>query len=342
MRTDVAPGLDATTNPAKVSAMHPERLKLVETLSVIQVAAGLVILAVLLVAFYRSGRLRRAFAFPPAMANSLTGAHLLLVLAAFLAASSLVSLTFRTLGIASPEPAAESRATAAQAVPPDTRHPTPGDAAAAAASQLAPSPRAEMHKLAAQVATETITLGVMLYLAHVTFAGGLAGFGLRINRLGRDLFWAITGYLAFWPVCAGVAAVATWLLHALRPTWTPPEHEVLVFLQEPGVSWLWTVLPWALAGLIAPFFEEVLFRGLLLSWLRKASRSIWLAIVLTALAFGLNHSPQWHLVPALTALGLMQGYLYARTRSLSLAILFHVVFNLRTLTLVAIAGQSLP
>jgi membrane protease YdiL (CAAX protease family) len=56
----------------------------------------------------------------------------------------------------------------------------------------------------------------------------------------------------------------------------------------------------------------------------------------------MNHSPQWHLVPALAVLGLAQGYLYARTQSLTLVILFHVVFNLRTLVLVTIAGQSLP
>ena len=152
-----------------------------------------------------------------------------------------------------------------------------------------------------------LVLAVILNLVLSTFEGGLAGFGLRIDRLGRDLFWAFVGYLAFWPICAGIAEGATWLLNTLVPSWTPPQHKVLIFLEEPGLSILWGVLAWTLAGLIAPLFEEILFRGLLLNWLRKASGSTWLAIVVSGLAFGVIHVPQWHLVPALDRPGPAAG-----------------------------------
>jgi membrane protease YdiL (CAAX protease family) len=287
-----------------------------------QALIGLPILALLLAWLCKSGRLRRAFVLPPPVPNNLTGTHLLLILAAFFGVMPLVSVTFKALSLAPP---------AAATAPAETEPAT---------SQPVPSPDQEAATLAAQAGGEIILLAVMLNLARATFAGGLAGFGLRTDRLGRNLFWAIAGYLAFWPICTAIAAGATEVLKVLAPQWKPPEHTVLVFLQEPGESFAWKVLPWVLAGLIAPFFEEVFFRGLLLSWLRKTSGSTWLAIVFTGAAFGIIHAPQWHLVPALASLGLLLGYLYARTGSLTLVILFHVVFNLRTLVLVAISGES--
>ena len=317
---------------------------LASTINKVQVIAGLVLLAVLLIAFYRSGHLRRAFVFPPAAPNTLTGAHLLLVLAVFYAAMLLVSSILQTARPAPPPPPATA--------PTETR-PTEGPEGSASqpsaptsepsdTQPAAPKPDDNVFKLVVHGTTEVIVLAVILNLVLSTFAGGLAGLGLRIDRLGRDLFWALVGYLAFWPICAGIAEGATWLLNVLIPSWTPPHHKVLVFLEEPGLSLLWGMLAWVLAGLIAPIFEEVLFRGLLLTWVRKASDSTWLAIVLSGLAFGVIHVPQWHLVPALTALGLLLGYLYARTGSLTLVILFHAIVNLRTLILTALAGESSP
>lgn len=341
-----------------------ETLKLLSLLRDPQVLIGLPILVLLLARFRRSGQLRRVFDFPPPVPNNLTGAHLVLVLAAFFGVMSLVSLTFQAMGMAPP---AAANVPATQVAPAESR-PSPGGqpapaetepaacqgpfetpttqsaatTAPAAASQPGANPRQEALALAAQAGGEIVLLAIMLNLARTTFAGGLVGFGLRTDRLGRDLFWAIAGYLAFWPICAAIAAVATEMLSVLAPGWKPPEHTVLVFLQEPGQSVLWSVLPLILAGLIAPLFEEIFFRGLLLSWLRKTSGSTWLAIGFTGAAFGIIHAPQWHLVPALTSLGLLLGYLYARTGSLTLVILFHIVFNLRTLVLVTVFGESSP
>jgi membrane protease YdiL (CAAX protease family) len=326
--------------------MPPEPHTLAGLIGGIQVIAGLVLVVVLLTALYRSGQLRRAFAFPAAAPNTLTGAHLLLVLAAFYAAMLLVSSVLQVARPALP-PApptatapAESRPIEAPEV--STTQPAAAASEPAASQPTAPKPDDEVFNLVVHGATEVIVLAVILNLVLSTFTGGLADFGLRIDRLGRDLFRALVGYLAFWPICAGIAEGATWLVNVLVPSWTPPPHKVLVFLEEPGLSLLWGVLAWVLAGLIAPIFEEILFRGLLLTWVRKASGSTWLAIAISGLAFGVIHVPQWHLVPALTALGLVLGYLYARTGSLTLVILFHAIFNLRTLALTALAGPPTP
>ncbi len=348
--------------------MQPTPLSLAEQLSAVQVYAGLVLLGVVLAYLHGTGRLRQAFRFPPAVPNDLTGGHLVLILAAFFGVTFLISLTLQAVGLSPPTKTAG--VTATQTAPAQTQlapaepdevesgepesdedllAPATQQAAEsqAAASQSdsgpslnpeSPSPENEMFSLVVQAVTEAVLIVVMLSAARGLFAGGRAGLGLGTRHFGYYLFWAIVGYLAFWPICVLLAESTTVLLELLAPSYKPPEHKVLVFLKEPGISLLWNTLAWILAGVVAPFFEEVFFRGLLLSWLRKTSGSTWLAIVFTGLAFGIIHAPQWHLVPALTALGLVLGYLYARTGSLTLVILFHAVFNLRTLILTALPG----
>jgi membrane protease YdiL (CAAX protease family) len=332
-----------------------QRLTFVNILRDPQVLLGVPILVLLLTRAWASGTLRRAFRLPPPVANSLTGSHLLLILAAFFGVMSVAGLTLQSLGLSShapatapaPPPVPDQTSSAAdtgpaaqtQVSPPAGSEPAP---TTVPATQAAPEPplRQKAFSLAAQALGEIALLIGMLYLARDHFAGGLKGFGLRADRLGRDFVGAIVGYLAFWPACVLIATVATVLLQMLAPQWKPPEHSVLLLLEEPGQSLLWSILPLVLAGGIAPLFEEVFFRGLLLSWLRKTTGSAWVAILFTGAAFGIIHAPQWHLVPALASLGLLLGFLYVRTGSLTLAILLHMIFNIRTLVLVAIFGES--
>ncbi len=89
------------------------------------------------------------------------------------------------------------------------------------------------------------------------------------------------------------------------------------------------------AGLIAPFCEELLFRGLLLRSLARRVPALW-AIALSALAFAAAHPlfdpslGSLAVVPALFALGAVSGVVALRTGELSRSILLHVGFNLLT------------
>lgn len=77
--------------------------------------------------------------------------------------------------------------------------------------------------------------------------------------------------------------------------------------------------------LIAPFVEEMLFRGIFLrSFLRIYSPGR--AIVLSSLLFGLAHLNVYQFVVAST-LGVLSGWLYYATGSLWPAILEHAVYN---------------
>jgi membrane protease YdiL (CAAX protease family) len=80
-------------------------------------------------------------------------------------------------------------------------------------------------------------------------------------------------------------------------------------------------------GTVAPLVEELFFRG----WLQHAiaselePRRPWIAPVVTALAFASVHpAPSF---PAVLALGLVTGVLYAKTASLAPCVIAHSVHN---------------
>ncbi|GAF78412.1 unnamed protein product, partial [marine sediment metagenome] len=185
---------------------------------------------------------------------------------------------------------------------------------------------------------EILVLTGMLWLASRTFAGGLAGFGLRRHRLSRDLLWAVVGYLMLFPFCMVLVETTVWLLVNLRPTLQLPEHDIAVLLRQGQLSWVIQCLLWLMTCLLVPAFEEVFFRGLFQSWIRSATGMVWLPIILSGVMFALVHQPYWQFVPALAALGIALGYAYERTGSLRLVIIFHCIFNLRTLLLLGLVS----
>ena len=87
------------------------------------------------------------------------------------------------------------------------------------------------------------------------------------------------------------------------------------------------------ALVLAPLFEELLFRGLLLRSLQPLMSDGW-AIGVQATVFGAVHfvggSPLGTLIalPALIGLGVVSGILAVRSGNLSQSILLHVGFNL--------------
>lgn len=77
--------------------------------------------------------------------------------------------------------------------------------------------------------------------------------------------------------------------------------------------------------IVAPFFEEVLFRGMVLRELRGAMPDT-LAVVLQAVFFGLAHAV---LAQSLFAAvyAVILGALYLRSKNISIVILAHIFFN---------------
>jgi membrane protease YdiL (CAAX protease family) len=83
-----------------------------------------------------------------------------------------------------------------------------------------------------------------------------------------------------------------------------------------------------LISVIVPFVEELTFRGLGFSLLRRYGE--WMAIVLTGLLFGLAHGLV-EALPLLVAFGVGLGYLRSRANSVYPGMVVHGLFNAASL-----------
>lgn len=83
---------------------------------------------------------------------------------------------------------------------------------------------------------------------------------------------------------------------------------------------------------LAPIFEEVLFRGVILKGMLNHKVNPIIAIIISALIFGIAHMNPWQFIGAGT-LGAIFGFVYYRTKSLFLPILLHALNNILSFVL---------
>lgn len=95
-------------------------------------------------------------------------------------------------------------------------------------------------------------------------------------------------------------------------------------------------------AILAPIVEEIVFRGAILRLLLEcfSGKKAWIAIVISAVAFGLFHG---NLAQAVNAsfLGLILGWLYYRTKSIVPSMVLHLVNNVSTVVM-TLAFSSNP
>lgn len=77
---------------------------------------------------------------------------------------------------------------------------------------------------------------------------------------------------------------------------------------------------------LAPVFEEILFRGILLRGLLQNGISPVVAIALSSILFGAAHMNPWQFLGA-GLLGAVFGFVYYRTRALWLCVFLHALNN---------------
>ena len=86
-----------------------------------------------------------------------------------------------------------------------------------------------------------------------------------------------------------------------------------------------------------PIIEEIGFRGLLLDGLLKTQCRPWVAILISAVAFGLVHG-LWAPFVTATLFGLLAGWLYWRTGSIIPSLIIHIANN--SLTAIDLTNQT--
>jgi membrane protease YdiL (CAAX protease family) len=176
-----------------------------------------------------------------------------------------------------------------------------------------------------------------LAIGRTNFSGGLSGWGLSGRNHPRRVLQAVAGYVAVCPLCFGLLALSGAVLHALGIE--VRRHDTIAALQDPTLSpWLRTLIIFN-AFVLAASVEELFFRGLLQPALVRFLGRTWMAVLVGGILFGLIHLQFLDTVAPLAAFGIVLGYLYAKTGSLTLVIFLHAIFNGKTLLWIVLGAS---
>ena len=152
---------------------------------------------------------------------------------------------------------------------------------------------------------------------------GLETLGFRGRDLPRAIFAAVVGTVFMIPLVTWVAAFADWLMRKYQVE-HPMKHDLLQIMDEsPGR--MQRVLIALSAVVVAPLFEEFLFRGHLQTALARVTRRPWLAVFITSVVFALAHP--WFTWLPIFVLSMCLGYVYERTGNLWVSVLMHAACN---------------
>lgn len=146
----------------------------------------------------------------------------------------------------------------------------------------------------------------------------LQSLGFRKARLGQTFTWAIVLMAAIF----GVNILYQYLITALHLNIQTNDQVLLAQSKYAPLSTYATLL---VATFIAPFCEELFFRGFVLMGFARAMPSFW-AVVLSSLLFAVAHGDPGSFV-VLFIIGLALAFLRLHTRSLWPSILLHIFNN---------------
>ena len=151
----------------------------------------------------------------------------------------------------------------------------------------------------------------------------LAAFFLlrRKNPLRETGFHATHGRFVFTAIAVTplLYAAVSLVLGLLPEAWMAEYAEASASLNQKGV--LITVA----TVLVAPLVEEIIFRGLILSRLNRVLPG-WLAVLLSALLFGVCHGQAVWMAYAFV-LGVIFGFFALRSHSIWPSLCAHILFN---------------
>jgi len=167
----------------------------------------------------------------------------------------------------------------------------------------------------------------MITLLRILHPDSLRWLGMRLTDLRRSALAAALAVLIILPVTFWALIFFQWL-YLTFDLHTENTHPMLKLLRD-----FPNTLPAVIvsACVVAPLFEELIFRGCIQSaagaMLEKhevAGR--WIAIAISSALFELVHGEPW-MMPPLFVLSMGLGYAYERTGNLWVPIVTHAVFN---------------
>ncbi|UJB67879.1 CPBP family intramembrane metalloprotease [Acaryochloris sp. 'Moss Beach'] len=154
----------------------------------------------------------------------------------------------------------------------------------------------------------------------------------RIRWQGNWLVWGMSGYFAALPLVILIALLNQKVLGDQGGG--NPLLELIIQSHDPLTASLLFIM---VAGL-APFFEEILFRGFFLTSLTRYL-PMWGAIGVSGIVFAIAHLNLADILP-LSVLGCVLGFVYSRSRNLLASMLLHSLWNSGSFLSLLILGSS--
>ncbi|RYG26687.1 CPBP family intramembrane metalloprotease [bacterium] len=162
----------------------------------------------------------------------------------------------------------------------------------------------------------------------------MADVGLTTRSFGRDVLLGLWAFLLELPVTGAIAILGTLLLRNLPR----PEHPAATTLQNTHDFWT-IVVTLFMGAIVAPFWEETMFRGLLFPALRRVLRGPVIAALISSFLFASIHPQGPVLWAALASVALFSCALAQMTRSLVPSVVMHFAHNATLLVLAVLASS---
>ncbi|WP_392533339.1 CPBP family intramembrane glutamic endopeptidase [Nostoc sp. C117] len=160
----------------------------------------------------------------------------------------------------------------------------------------------------------------------------LPEFWFRFRFQDNWFLWGLGGYCAALPIVVVVSLINQQLWQGQGGS-----NPLLQLALESRDSIALGIF-FCTAAIAAPFFEELLFRGFLLPSLTRFL-PVWVSILVSSLLFAIAHLSLSEILP-LTALGIVLGVVYTRSRNLLAPMLLHSLWNSGTLLSLFILGSN--
>lgn len=165
-----------------------------------------------------------------------------------------------------------------------------------------------------------VGVGVFLWWHNVSWS---EAFGFSKPRLGRAILFGLIVALVFIPVGSALQDVSVKALTWAQGKSPPPQEAIAEF--DTATSWPSRAYLAAFAIILAPFAEEVFFRGILYTAVKQTGHPK-LALWASAIIFAAIHHSAAIFLPLLV-LGLMLAGLYEKTGNLVASMTAHAFFN---------------
>lgn len=172
--------------------------------------------------------------------------------------------------------------------------------------------------LVQQVIQSLVMIGLIVFFLRLR-GGSLGQIGLRPFRQRR---WIGLSFL-FGIATFFVMLLVTAFLVRVFPQWAKPQA-ITELIMQAETNWEWFAII-LIVCVLAPFSEELLFRGYIYHSLRQY-KTMGFSIIMTSLLFGCMHYDLFRLLP-LTLVGVCLNLVSIRSGTLWGSILMHGMWN---------------